>query len=150
MQLQSVLLILLPVLTPLIGSSVAAILAQSRWPVWLNDGIAWFCLLLFAGLDMYANNQLSSGWVMIVSDGVNVVMLLSSGWLVKLSPWLAWLAWLQSNVFNLVPLFEDLSRPTPPPSLQTITTKAYIPADSTTPTIIPPRSSAPPTPPTSA
>jgi len=135
MQLQSVLLILLPVLTPLIGSSVAAILAQDHWPVWLNDGLAWFCLLLFAALDMFANNQFSSGWVMIVSDGVNVIMLLSSGWLVKLSPWLAWLAWLQSNLFNLVPLFEGLDKPAPTP-VQTVTTRAT-PASVPTPIILP-------------
>jgi len=135
MQLQSVLLILLPVLTPLIGSSVAAILAQDHWPVWLNDGIAWLCLCLVAGLDMWANNQFSSGWVMAVADAVQLITFLASGWLVKLGPWLVWLNWLQSNLFNLVPLFEDLGKPAPTP-VQTVTTRAT-PASVPTPIILP-------------
>lgn len=142
MQLQSVLLIVLPVFTPLIGSSVAAVLAQDHWPVWLNDGLAWFFLLFFAGLDLYANNQLSGGWVVIVADGVSIVMLLSSGWLIKLSPWLIWLAWLQSNVFNLVPLFEQANKaPTPPTPTQSVTTRAYTPP---TPIVLPTQSPVPP------
>lgn len=113
MQLQAIILILLPVLTPLVGSSMAAILAQDNWPTWANDTIAWAVLLLFAGGDMWANSQLSGGWVVIVADGVQVVTLLSSGWLVKLAPWLIWLQWLQANLFNLVPLFEQSSKPAP-------------------------------------
>lgn len=148
MQPQSVLLIVLPVFTPLIGSSVAAILAQDHWPVWLNDGLAWFFLLFFAGLDLYANNQLGGGWVTIAADGVSVVMLLSSGWLVKLSPWLIWLAWLQSNLFNLVPLFEQANKtpPTPPTPTQSVTTRAYTPPTPITlpqtQSPVPPRASA--------
>ena len=113
MSLQSALLILLPVLTPFVGSSVAAILAQRTWPLWFKDGLAWFILLLFAGGDMWANSQFAGGWVTITADAVQAITLLSSGWLVKLDPWLIWLNWLQSNLFNLVPLFEDLSKPAP-------------------------------------
>lgn len=147
MTLQSVLLIILPVFTPLIGSSVAAILAQDKWPVWANDTIAWVILLTIAGGDMYANAQFVGGWVLIVADGVQVVTFLSSGWLVKLAPWLIWLSWLQNNLFNLVPLFENLDKPAPT-SLQTVTTKATPPSVPTPITLpggaspVPPRSSA--------
>lgn len=147
MSLQSALLILLPVLTPLIGSSVAAILAQDKWPVWANDLIAWAILLAFAGGDMYANSQFTGGWVLIVADGVQVVTFLASGWLVKLGPWLIWLNFLQTNIFNLVPLFEQASKSAPTSTRSNITS-AYVPAGSTTPTIVPSRASQqPPTPP---
>lgn len=151
MQAQSVLLILLPVLTPLVGSSVAAILAQHRWPAWVNDTIAWVVLLLVAGGDMWANSQFSGGWVEIVADAVQAITLLSSGWLVKLSPWLIWLSWLQSHLFNLVPLFEQLNRPAPTNGnpVTPVGTSAYVPTGSSAPTVIPQRSSAP-KPPTSA
>ena len=147
MQLQSALLILLPVLTPLIGTSIAAIISQHNWPVWFSDGLAWFVLLAFAGGDMWANGQFAGGWFAIIVDAEQTITLLSSGWLVKLDPWLIWLNWLQSNLFNLVPLFEDLTKP-PPINGNPITslgTKAFIPADSSTPTTIPPRASADPT-----
>lgn len=145
MQLQSVLLILLPVLTPMIGSSLAAILAQDKWPTWLNDGIAWLCLCLIAGMDMWANNQFSSGWVMAVADAVQLITFLASGWLVKLAPWLAWLAWLQANLFNLVPLFEDLNKPAPVNANPVrVPVAITLPSDATP---VPPRASAPPTPP---
>lgn len=137
MQPQSVLLLILPVLTPLIGSSVAAILAQSRWPVWANDTIAWSVLLIFAGGDMWANSQFAGGWVMIVADSVQAITLLSSGWLVRLTPWLVWLNFLQANLFNLVPLFEGLDKQPPTPT-QTVTTRAT-PASVPTPIIMPPQ-----------
>lgn len=143
MQLQSVLLILLPVLTPMIGSSLAAILAQDKWPTWANDTIAWVVLLVFAGGDMWANSQFSGGWVTIVADGVQVVTFLSTGWLVKLAPWLAWLAWLQANLFNLVPLFEDLNKPAPANANPVrVPVAITLPPDATP---VPPRASAPPT-----
>jgi hypothetical protein len=141
MTLQSVLLIILPVFTPLVGSSVAAILAQDKWPVWANDTIAWVILLAFAGGDMYANSQFAGGWVIIVADGVQVVAFLSSGWLVKLAPWLIWLSWLQANLFNLVPLFEKLDRPAPT-GTQTVTTSA-VPASVPTPIVLPITSAQP-------
>lgn len=145
MQLQAVLLILLPVFTPLIGSSLAAILAQDKWPVWANDTIAWCVLLIFAGGDMWANSQFSGGWVEITADAVQVVTFLSSGWLVKLSPWLIWLAWLQSNLFNLVPLFEDMGKPTPANA-----NPVRVPTAITMPSNVPPRASAGQTPDTGA
>lgn len=108
MTYQQAIIIFLPVLTPLIGSSIAAILAQDHWHGAINDGIAWVVLLAVAALDMWANGQFSGGWVMVVADLVQIVSLLSSGWLIKLTPWLIWLSWLQSNVFNIVPLLKSI------------------------------------------
>lgn len=140
MQLQAIILIMLPVFTPLVGSSMAAILAQDNWPTWANDTIAWAVLLLFAGGDMWANSQLSGGWVVIVADGVQAVTLLSSGWLVKLSPWLIWLQWLQANLFNLVPLFEQSSKPAPVNANPVrVPTALVMPQGSS---LVPPRASA--------
>jgi hypothetical protein len=141
MPFQNILLIALPLVTPFIGSSLAAILAQDSWPVWLNDGIAWFVLLAASGLDMWANSQFSGGWITIVADGVQTMTLLSSGWLIKLKPWLTWLNFLQANVFNLVPLFEDALRLVP--GKQTVTTRA-VPPSVPTPIILPPGSSSAP------
>jgi len=42
---QSALILILPILTPMVGTSLAAVLSQEHWPVWLNDALAWFCLL---------------------------------------------------------------------------------------------------------
>lgn len=118
MQLPAIIIVILPVVTPFIGSSLAAILAQDHWPAWTNDTIAWLVLLAFSGLDMWANGQFSSGWLEIAADAIQALTLLSSGWLVKLGPWLVWLNWLQSNVFNLLPLFEDIEKEhqSPPPA----------------------------------
>jgi hypothetical protein len=138
MSLQNALLLILPFVTPLVGSSVAAILAQSRWPAWANDTVAWSLLLLFAGGDMYANAQFSGGWVMIVADSIQTVTFLASGWLVKLAPWLAWLHFLQVNVFDLVPLFEEALHLEA--STQTVTTRA-VPPLVPMPIVLPPGSS---------
>jgi hypothetical protein len=114
MPIQGYLIILLPVLTPLIGSSLAAVLAQDNWPAWLNDGIAWFVLLACAGLDLWASNLLTGGFSAILNAAVAIVTLLASGALVSLKPWLAWLSWLQSNIFDLVPLLNGTtSKPAP-------------------------------------
>jgi len=115
MQLQSYLLILLPVLAPLVGSSVAAVLAQRGWPAGVNDGLAWLCLLLFAGLDVWANGAFAgSSWLAIVGDVVDAITFLASGWLIKLDPWLAWLSWLQRNVFDIVPTLPPRQDDMPP------------------------------------
>lgn len=146
MQLSALIVLLLPLVTPLIGSSVAAILSQRHWPAWVNDGLAWFILLAFAGLDMWANGQFAGGWLAIIGDGIQVVTLLSSSWLVKLDPWLRWLSWLQVNAFDLIPLLEQAQ----PTKITAIGTRAYTPTGiaPTAPKIegVPPRASATDTP----
>lgn len=149
MSLQSVLLIILPVLTPLVGTSVAAILAQSKWPVWANDLIAWLVLLLFAGGDMWANGQFAGGGLAALIDAEQAITLLSSGWLVKLAPWLTWLTFLQANVFSLIPLFEQELHggPANPQPVTGAGTRAAVPQPITLPSgssPMPPRASQPP------
>lgn len=147
MSLQNAVLILIPLITPLVGTSVAAIIAQNHWPAWANDTLAWAILLLFAGGDMWANSQFAGGWVTIAADAVQAITLLSSGWLVKLDPWLTWLNWLQGNLFNLVPLFEDLSKPMPVNSNPVRVPVAITlppPQGGAASVPVPPRASAPP------
>lgn len=115
MQLPALTVVLLPIVTPFIGTTIAAALSQDHWPAWLNDGLAWLVLLTIAAIDMWANGQFSGGWLEVAGDAIQVLTLISSGWLVKLAPWLLWLSWLQKNVFNLLPLLEQIegSKPTP-------------------------------------
>ncbi len=128
MQLQSLLLTLLPLvlplITPLVGSSVAAIISQRGWPNWFNESIACFCLLGFAALDMGVNGLFTKDGltVVIVADAINTITLLSSGQLVKPGPWLKWITWLQNNVFDVVSRPES-SAPVHAPEPKTSTTK---------------------------
>lgn len=115
--IQAYLLILLPIFAPMIASSVAAVIAQHQWPGWFNDGLVWLLILAFAVLDVWVNGAFAGAtWLTIAGDIVDAIVFLSSGWLVKLDPWLAWLGWLQANVFNVVPLLEGVQTSKLPPA----------------------------------
>jgi hypothetical protein len=107
--LQGYLILLLPVLGPLVGSTAAAILAQDHWDIRINDAIAWVVLLSFAGINLWASNELTQGFSVAINASVAIISVLTSGALSKLKPWLIWLSWVQSNVFDLVPLLNGVT-----------------------------------------
>lgn len=94
--IQPYLIIALPILLPLFGSSVAALLQQTGFPPWLNDIIGFFALLLAAGVSAYVAGQLSGDTSGIISAIVGAMTLLIQGSLHNLSPYVKYLNLLQA------------------------------------------------------
>jgi hypothetical protein len=124
---QGYLIYLLPIIMPLIGSSMAALLTQSHWRPWVNDAIAWLVLLGCAALNVWLSNQLIGGVPQIVDAIIAAVTVLVSGPLTKLRPWLAWLDWLQSHAGILLPLTKSASQASTPQQWRPRVSSAVVP-----------------------
>jgi len=94
--IQQYLVILLPLLLPLFGTSVAALLSQDGFPQPANDIIAFAALLACAIISAYAAGQLSGDPTGIVAAIVGAMTLLIQGALHNLTPYVSYLSALQS------------------------------------------------------
>lgn len=106
--MQAILVILLPVLMPLFASAVAAFLSQDGWKPWVNATIAWVLLLSVAALNTWLTNGLTGGFSVILDVFVGILTALLSGPLMSWKPWLIGLAWIQSNLFSIVPALKSI------------------------------------------
>src|SRR2546423_15625003 len=95
--------ILLPVLMPFLGDTLASILAQDGFPRELNNIIAWLFLILAAVATAFASNLLTGNANQLIGVVAGIIQLLLSGPLTSLKPWVNLTALLQSKAFNVVP-----------------------------------------------
>ncbi len=94
-------IVLSPVFLSMIGDGLAAVLAQDGFPQLLNDLIAWVVLIAAALASMFAANQFVPSMPAIANAFIAAVFLLANGSMGKLKPYLLFLNWLQSNVFDV-------------------------------------------------
>ncbi len=102
MNLQQLLTIAMPLICSLLGSSLSGILAQDGFPEWANGLIAWLVLILASIGSAYAAHGLNGSLDGFLHAVIAAATLLLSGGLSSLKPWLLWLDFLQSHVFNVV------------------------------------------------
>lgn len=102
LQIQQLLILVLPPLMSLVGLYAASLLRQDHFPVLWNAAIAWAVLLVIACASAWAHNQLvgSAGLNGILTVVWGVATLLVAGPLSKLRDFLQ-LDWIQSHLFDL-------------------------------------------------
>jgi len=101
--LQQWLPVLLPVAYSLIGTSVGKVLAQDGFSREMNGAIAWLVVVLCAIGTAYLSHQIIGDPYAIGSTIIGIITLLISGGLSSIKPYLIYLDFLQTHVFNIVP-----------------------------------------------
>lgn len=102
-----------PTVASVIGTSVAALLAQDGFPDIVNGVIAWAVLLICAVASAYTGGQLVGDPAHIVGAIEGVATLLISGGLAALKPYLAYLNFLETYLFRIVGPVSQFPGPTP-------------------------------------
>lgn len=93
-----------PAIYAVIGTTTARILAQSGFSEVANGIIAWVVLIACAIGSAWAGHLfLSNDPIFIFGVLVGAITLLLSGALHELRPYLIYLDWVESHIFNVVP-----------------------------------------------
>lgn len=104
--------VLLPLLFPYLGDTVAHLLKQRHFPPLVNDLIAWIVLLGAAISEACVEGLLTGSPNAVIPAVDGLATLLLTGPLTSLSPWLSGMSWVQRVLFNLFP-----SQPLPTPDV---------------------------------
>lgn len=99
---QAQIAILLPILLSLIGTTTSRILAQSGYSQQVNGVIAWVVVIASAVLCAVIDGKLIGDAYGIMSAVIGFVTLLISGALVSLRPYLIYLDWIETHIFNVI------------------------------------------------
>lgn len=92
-----------PAVYAIVGTTTARILAQAGFTPTVNGVIAWGVLVVAAVGSAWAGHMfLSNDPVFILGAIVGAITLLLSGGLHELRPYLIYLDWVESHVFNVV------------------------------------------------
>lgn len=91
----------LPIVLPVVGSSVAAIIRQDGFTPQWNAFIAWAAVLVSALLVGMAENAFGGDPTHVAATLCAIASLLISGALHSLSPYLAYLSWVQTHVLGV-------------------------------------------------
>ncbi len=107
---QSVLQILIiflgqPAVFAIIGTTTARILAQDGFSEQINGAIAWVVLVGSAIGSAWAGHEfISNDPIFILGVVVGAITLLLSGAFASVRPYLIYLDWIETHIFNIVPV----------------------------------------------
>jgi hypothetical protein len=100
-----IILLAQPAIYAVIGTTAARILAQDGFSEGVNGAIAWIILVGCAGTSAWVSNQfVSTDPFFILGVFSGAMTLLLSGALHGLRPYLVYLGWVESHIFNVIPV----------------------------------------------